>query len=207
MGDVTPQLVASGERTGSKAPGSGWRRSGKAQGPASAQRVRSIVDAHFDFIWRLLRRLGVPSHAADDAAQQVFLVAAGKIGTVVPEKERSFLFAIALRVAAEEWRTRKRRRELAASDSLSRVQDAAPDVEQLLDRSRARGLLEQILASMPLDQRAVFVLYEMEELTTAQIAELLQIPLGTVASRLRRGRELYQEAVDRLKARAAWAGA
>jgi RNA polymerase sigma-70 factor (ECF subfamily) len=54
---------------------------------------------------------------------------------------------------------------------------------------------------MPIDLRAVFVLYELEQLTSAEIAELLQIPPGTVASRLRRARESFESCVARLRAR------
>jgi len=77
----------------------------------------------------------------------------------------------------------------------------APSAEDLVDRRRARELLDQVLESIPLDVRAVFILFEMEEMTLAEIAALLGIPSGTAASRLRRGRELFQAEITRLKAR------
>ena len=78
-----------------------------------------------------------------------------------------------------------------------------PDVgaDELIDRTRARATLDAILAAMALEVRAVFVLYEMERATMAEIAALLDLPAGTVASRLRRGREQFQAAVRRLEAR------
>ena len=71
----------------------------------------------------------------------------------------------------------------------------------MLDRARARALLDEILEAMPLELRAVFTLFELEQLTMAQIAPLLGVPQGTVASRLRRAREVFVEHRKRLEAR------
>ena len=178
-----------------------------AHGPADPQRMRAVVEAHFDFIWRLLRRLGVPAPTADDAAQQVFLVAADKIGPVAPERERSFLFAVAMRVAAEERRRRKRHPDSPQDQALDEVKDDSPGPDELVDRARARAMMQQILDRLPLEQRVVFVLYELEEMTTSEIAQLLGVPMGTVASRLRRGRAAFEQAAHRLRARGVRVGA
>src|SRR5208337_3308206 len=76
------------------------------------ERMRCLVTAHFDFVWRVLRRLGVPESIAEDATQDVFIVADRKMRDVWPQKEKSFLFAIALRVAAEKRRVERRRPDL-----------------------------------------------------------------------------------------------
>jgi len=165
------------------------------------QRVRQVVGTHFDFIWRSLRRLGVPEANVDDGAQQVFLIAANKLAGVLPAGERGFLFAIALRVAADERRTRRRHPEVAISEALREPTDQSPLADALLEQRQARELIDGMLESMALDLRTVFVLFEMEDLTTAQIAELLDLPMGTVASRLRRAREAFQEEITRFKAR------
>ena len=68
-------------------------------------------------------------------------------------------------------------------------------------------MLDRILEQMDLDLRAVFVLFELEELTTSEIAALLEIPTGTVASRLRRARETFEEQVTRFRARRTMRGA
>src|SRR5258708_16639115 len=62
------------------------------------RRVAGLVRDHFDFIWRSLRRLGVPVQHTDDAAQKVFWVAAQKMHGLRLDRERPFLFALALRV-------------------------------------------------------------------------------------------------------------
>jgi RNA polymerase sigma-70 factor, ECF subfamily len=172
-------------------------------GPVDERRMRAVVGAHFDFVWRILRRLGVLEPHVDDATQEVFIVAAKKMGGVAAAKERSFLFAVALRVAAEQRRAEKRRPAPTDGAAWATIANGSPGPDELLDERRTRLLLDQILESIPFEQRVVFVLFEMEEMTTVEIATLMQIPMGTVASRLRRGRELFFHAVDRLKAREA----
>ena len=170
-------------------------------GEVGERRMRALVAAHFDFIWRSLRRLGVPEAAVDDAAQQVFLVAARKMEGMTVERERNFLFAIALRVAADERRARRRRPEVSEAEPGSSVLDPAPAPDELLEGHRARAIAERILEGLPFDIRVVFVLFEMEDIPTKEIARMLDLPMGTVASRLRRGRELFQDGVNRFQAR------
>ena len=79
-----------------------------------ATRLRSLLDQHFDFVWRNLRRLGVQEADVDDAAQEVFVVAARKLDQVVPDRERSFLIGTALRVASTYRRSSRRRPESPA---------------------------------------------------------------------------------------------
>jgi len=162
-------------------------------------RLRTMLDEHFDFVWRSLRRLGLAAHAADDGTQQVFVVASRRLGDIAPGCERAFLFRTAMRVACSERRTVARRREVLCEPPDAGDGAARPD--ELLDQRRARELLEQVLASLPLDLRTVLVLFEFEELSIDEIAETLGIPRGTAASRLRRAREEFSDAIARWKAR------
>ena len=165
-----------------------------------ATAFRGLVEEHADFVWRSLRRLGVPPAAAEDATQQVFLTLQARLGEVVIGKERSFLFGVAIRTAAHVRRTFARRREV--SDAvLHELADPAPTPEAQLDGERERALLDAVLATMTPTLRMVFVMSELEELTMAEIAEVLAIPPGTVASRLRRAREEFDEAARRVRAR------
>src|SRR4051812_11023892 len=177
-----------------------------ARSPAAARaadaRLRKLVEGQYDFIWRSLRRLGVPATDADDCAQQVFLVASRKLDDIVPGCERPFLFSTALRVASDARRTRSRRREVF--EDVDEPHDSAPNPEQMAEQKRARALLDEVLDSLPLELRAIFVLFELEELPSAEIAEVLALPLGTVASRLRRAREEFQRAIARMRARDAF---
>jgi RNA polymerase sigma-70 factor, ECF subfamily len=168
-------------------------------------RLKAMVASHFDFIWRSLRRLGVPPTDVDDCAQQVFWVAARKLNRIEANCERAFLFSTALRVASDARRSRTRRREVC-HDELAPLSDPGPSPDEIADQRRARKMLDTVLESMPMDLRAVFVLFELEEMGTQDIADLLELPPGTVASRLRRAREEFQRVVARVRAREAFRG-
>jgi RNA polymerase sigma-70 factor (ECF subfamily) len=168
-------------------------------------RCARLIQEQFGFVWRLLRRVGVPESDADDAAQQVFMAAAQRIDDIQPGSERAFLFSTVLHVAAKARRTRARQREHFGLDFEQEV-DLAPAPDDLLDRRRARELLDALLSEMPLELRVVFVLYEIEQLTNAEIAQVVGIPTGTVASRLRRAREDFTARVARLEARRKFGG-
>ena len=162
-------------------------------------RLRRIVDEHYDFIWRALRGLGVTAAGADDAAQQVFLVASQKLDAIVAGSERAFLFATARGIASNARRSQARNRELLDDHLLAAQVDQAPNPEQAALTSEARHLLERLLDRMPDDLRTVFVLFELEGMTTSAIAEILAIPAGTVASRLRRAREDFAREAEGLR--------
>jgi RNA polymerase sigma-70 factor (ECF subfamily) len=171
----------------------------RVHAPAVASdRLRVMFDSHFAFVWRSLRRLGVPAGVTDDATQEVFLVASKRLAEIDDGRERSFLFATALRVAANARRSFQRR-DARHDDALDHVVDPSPSPEQLADRARARELLDRALAELDIDLRAVLVLHELEEMSMAEISVTLDLPPGTVASRLRRAREAFRTAALHLK--------
>jgi RNA polymerase sigma-70 factor, ECF subfamily len=171
----------------------------EAPAPTPRERLRMLLVDHHAFVWRTLRRLGVPAADVEDASQQVFLVVHRRLAEIVPESERSFLYQTALRVTAD-WRRSQRRRNQEAVLVLPDVPDMAASPEELVDRQRQRALLDQILDSLPMKLRAVFVFFELEEMTLVEIATMSGTPLGTVASRLRRARLAFGNAVRRLAA-------
>jgi RNA polymerase sigma-70 factor (ECF subfamily) len=172
--------------------------------PVHAERIRALVDAHLGFVWRSLRRFGLSSADADDASQRVFLVVGERLDRIEAGKERAFLFGVAYRVARDTRRAASRRPDSALVEV--DAADPAPGPEELTDRKRARAMLDGILATMPEDVRVVFIFHELEGMTREEIAEALNAPAGTVASRLRRGRELFQSEAARLRARVAFKG-
>ena len=163
------------------------------------ERLSAMVAAYFDPVWRSLRRLGVADGSLDDAAQQVFMIAARKLDTIDPPGEKAYLLGIAVRVASDARRSQTRRREVSG-DETDRA-DPAPSQEELVDRKRAREQLDRILAAMPMDLREPFTMFEIEGLSIPEVATALGIPLGTAASRLRRAREEFREHVLRIGAR------
>jgi RNA polymerase sigma-70 factor, ECF subfamily len=170
------------------------------------ERLEAMARENFQFIWRSLRRLGMPPGGVDDAAQQVFEVASRRLGDIVPGRERAFLFKTALLVAAEHRRHASRRRELHPDAAVEELEDPAPTPEEANEWARKRALLDDILVAMRLEERTVFVLFELEELSMAEIAEIVEIPPGTVASRLRRAREDFHAQAKRVRARLTFEG-
>jgi len=162
------------------------------------ERIRSLLVLHFDFVWRSLRRLGVARSSVDDAAQEVFWIAARKLDRIEPGSARAFLFGIAVRLASDVRRRVARSRELSDDALVEAAIDPHADVEVLVDQKRARDLLDVVLETLPLELRTVLMLSEGECLTMAEIASLLGIPSGTVASRLRRAREAFETKVEQL---------
>ena len=160
----------------------------------SDARLELLVRQHFQFVWRTLRRFGLPRADADDAAQQVFLVAAQKLNSIGEGKEKSFLFGVATNMAARVRRSSARRR-LMDDEQLVNPADGGPGLDELLEKRRARRLLDQILREMSEPLRSVFVLHELEQMTQQEIATVLDVPMGTVASRLRRAREVFRRAL------------
>ncbi|HKP61749.1 MAG TPA: sigma-70 family RNA polymerase sigma factor [Polyangiales bacterium] len=162
---------------------------------------RAIYDAHLDFVWRSLRRLGVRQADAMDQTQKVFLTAHAKLAEFQGRSRlRTWLFAICQRVASDYRRSAPLRREVTTDAAEIDLLSAHAD-----DRSEARQrahLAEAILDKLPEPQRLVFMLFELEELSGDEIAGLLGISVGTVRSRLRLARETFAREVKRLHAAA-----
>ena len=152
--------------------------------------------AEFRWVWRLLRRIGLSSEDADDATQQVFLVAARRREEVRGRLARPFLYGTAVRVAANARRTLARRRDVP-SEAITGASAHEPPTDQQVEQWRARALLDELLGKLPAELRHVLVLAEIEQLTTREIAELEGIPGGTAASRLRRARALFHGLLER----------
>jgi RNA polymerase sigma-70 factor (ECF subfamily) len=161
-------------------------------------RLRGLIDDHIDFVARVLRNAGTPDAEVDDEVQRTFIVATNRLDDMRPGCERSFLLRIALNLAAHARRTLARRREVGA-DQAPEMIDGGASAEQLTDRKRARLMLDRALDRMDEDLRTVFVLHEIEEMSMAEIATSLQIPAGTVASRLRRARVDFREQLGDLE--------
>lgn len=168
--------------------------------PPSPARLRDVVVREHAFVWRSLRRLGVHEGDVDDAVQKVFLVAARSLGPVPASRERAFLFSTSVRIASNERRGEARRRS-AGSEPLEALTVDAASPETV---AHQRALLDRLLEPLPLDLRSVLVLYELEQLTVDEIAELLDVPVGTVASRIRRARDQVLQSKKRMHAKHAF---
>jgi RNA polymerase sigma-70 factor (ECF subfamily) len=160
-----------------------------------------VYDQHFEFVWRTLRRLGVPEADLPDVSQEVFLVVHRRLADFVERaKVTTWLFRIAVRAARDRRRSARVRREIAVEEPVDAAVDPFADPSRDLERADDRALLEQALASLDEDQREVFTAFELEGLTGDAIAAALELPLGTVYSRLRLGRARFRQSLARLSA-------
>jgi RNA polymerase sigma-70 factor (ECF subfamily) len=164
-----------------------------------AARVQRLVAEYMDFVWRSLRRLGVAAADCDDGCQRVWVVLAKKVAFIEPAKTRSYVFSVVVRVASEIRRSNGRHQHLELDERL--LTPAVLDAEGLLEQKRAREVLDQVLAGLSWDLRTVFVMFELEGLSSPEIAEALGVRRGTVASRLRLAREAFQRGIEQFRAR------
>ena len=174
--------------------------------PEDSGRLAEIVRHHLPFVWRCLRRFGLPPAEADDAAQEVILTTARRLHDIPAGRERAFLFGVAMRIAASVRRKLDRRGEQLSDALDSMLVDRHPTPEQLVDQRQARELLDHILSELSLEHRVVLILFEVEQLGVQEIADLLELKTGTVASRLQRARAEFERHVARLEASARFQG-
>jgi RNA polymerase sigma-70 factor (ECF subfamily) len=161
-----------------------------------------VYREHVGFVWRTLRHLGVAEADAEDAVQDVFVVVSDKLASFEGRSSLStWIYGICLRVAQARRRRAHVRREVATDPAELPIAEGGADGREAAERREAEALLDAILDTMPLEQRAVFTLFELEGATSEQIAELTGAPLGTVYSRLRLARETFRRATQRLEAR------
>lgn len=147
---------------------------------------------HFELVWRALSRLGVPSAEVPDALQEVFLVASRRYHELdFSTRLSTWLYAICLRVASDRRRKLARRREVSLTEPTPQLDSTSASHSE----AELQRLLSNALDALPLEQRAVFTLFELEGLTGEAIAELLDLPLGTVFSRLRLARQRFRAAL------------
>lgn len=188
-----PQTAFAGDLSGSNlssSEGFDW---------ASPRLVAQLVARHSKYVWCLLRRLGVSPSQLDDATQQVFIVAARRLEDVVDGRERSFLCGTAVRVASNCRRSENAQISRHSEAGLDEIQSNQPNGEALLEQMQARRMLDKVLEALTEELRAVFVLCEIEGLTAPEVAAIVEVPLGTVSSRLRRAREQFRLEAARLR--------
>lgn len=162
---------------------------------------RALYEAHFRLVWSALARLGVREADLMDATQKVFLTAYLKLPSFEGRSLVStWLWGICRRVALAQRRSAAARHEVV-TDPGSLVESSerllAGAVAHAAEPERAAEL-ERILSKLSKAQRLVFLLFEVDELSGPEIAELLGVSLGTVRSRLRYARAIFQRETRRL---------
>jgi RNA polymerase sigma-70 factor (ECF subfamily) len=165
--------------------------------PTADATVRRAVAEHLDLVWRVLRRSGLSPADAEDAAQDVFWIFARRLDSVPDRARRAFLVSSALRVAADRRRSKWHRVVETGLESDEQV-SVALGADERIDLQRAAQLLDRALSALDPQDRAIYIMAELEQLSRTEVAEALAIPKGTVASKLRRARDAFELALRRL---------
>lgn len=167
-----------------------WSSAPAAKVAESARDFDALYEAHFDFVWRSLRRLGVPPGLAEDAAQDTFIVVHRRLADLRSDASaKAWLFAIALRVAHDYRRTQKRKGTVSFDVEVEPSREQGPFEKTA--KAEAGRKLEEFLAGLDDDKRAAFVSAELEGMSVPEISEALGVNLNTVYSRLRAARERF----------------
>lgn len=165
-----------------------------------------LFDNYFVFVWRTARRLGIPESSLDDVVQETFLVAYRRRDDFEGRSSvKTWLYGIAFNVV------RAHRRELGTKYPAALDPERRADPEVLADgadgphesaaKRQAVRFVDAFLRDLNEDQRDVFVLAELEQLSAPEIVAVLGVPLNTVYSRLRLARTEFGKAVARHRAR------
>jgi RNA polymerase sigma-70 factor, ECF subfamily len=163
----------------------------------------AVHETQADFVWRSLQRLGVRAVDLEDVFQDVFVVVHRRLSTFDGSSAlTTWLFGICLRVAAAHRRRAWLRREVLTGDvATTHEAPASERPDEALAAGRAQAALLGVLDAMDLDKRAVFVMFELDELSSEEIAAILGVPVGTVWSRLHAARKQFEKILARRRAR------
>lgn len=161
----------------------------------AAPSFSEIFEQHARFLWRTLMNLGVPSREAQDLCQEVMIVVHRRLQDFDGKSLRGWLYGICVRVASDYRRSARARRELTVDE----VPQSGLEPDQLdqLEQGMQRQRLMRALDRLGEEKRAALVLYEVEELTLAEVSEALGVPLQTVYSRIKAARQELRRELER----------
>jgi RNA polymerase sigma-70 factor (ECF subfamily) len=155
----------------------------------------AAFQGELDYVFRTLRRLGTSPSEVEDLAQEVFLALRRSWAEYDRDRPlRPYLFGIAFRIAAAH--QRKRSREV--SFGIVEVGDAGPGPDEALQAKQVRAMVLAALERIPLPRRAVLVMHDLDDVSVGDVAKVLDIPLFTAYSRLRKARVEFEVAIRRL---------
>ncbi len=144
-----------------------------------------------------LRMLGDRAEA-EDVAQEAFVRAHRALGEFRGDAKLStWLYAITSRLCLNRLASGERRMARQGEDALLRLSDAGPSPDAALERRELETALGRAIAELPEDRRIVVVLRDLEGLSYEEIAQVLELELGTVRSRLHRARAELKEKLER----------
>ncbi|MFD4325370.1 RNA polymerase sigma factor SigE [Nocardioides sp. NPDC058538] len=153
-----------------------------------------IVEKHSDRVYRLAYRLTGNRHDAEDLTQEVFVRVFRSLDTYSPGTFEGWLHRITTNLFLDQARRKQRIRFDALSDErASRLTSSGPTPDVAYTDQRFDDDIERALATLPPDFRAAVVLCDVEGLSYEEISEILGAKLGTVRSRIHRGRAMLRD--------------
>ena len=171
----------------------------KHSGPAGGADISTLFADHARFLLRVAERLTGPGPHVEDVVQEVFLIAHRRREALAEHPDpRAWLYRTTTNVVQHHRRSIARRMRLAAAAKVEASRAERPDrPDQAAGRSEQAQLIRECTAKLPIKQREVFVLYELESMEGQDIAEMLGIPVNTVWSRLHHARKGFKKAYER----------
>lgn len=186
-----------GERSRESSPGPAGHEVDATQSPVPTAQLQTatVYDAYATFVWRSLQRMGVPESDLEDALQEVFIVVHRKLDQYDAERAKlsTWLFGITLNVA----RKHRSRGRLTLGADVEATPCERPSQDAQLQRLQQAERLNVVLGKMRPEHSATFVMFELEDLSCQEIADLTGVPVGTVYSRLHKAREQFKDLVEK----------
>jgi RNA polymerase sigma-70 factor (ECF subfamily) len=168
----------------------------------------AVYEEMVDFVWQAARRMGVRDGDADDVVQEVFVIVHRRLAEFEGRSQlRTWVFKILAHVVQHYFRSHVRKPGDVASGTGDEIQALVASQDHgpagALERMEALRVVDHLLSQLDDDKRMVFVLAEIEEMTLAEIADVVNANANTVASRLRAARKDFESALSRFRAREA----
>jgi RNA polymerase sigma-70 factor, ECF subfamily len=167
--------------------------------PAPPANFGAVYQEYSAYVLGLVRRLGVAPADAEDVGQEVFLAVHTQLSSFEARSSlKTWVCGICRNKAFDHGRSASRRRRLLAAVLSRDVESSAYDPQLLLLLKEREGMLHEILEKLSHEQREVFVLFEIEELSMKEVASIVQCELDTAYSRLRVARQRVQATYERV---------
>lgn len=190
--------------SGRRRPGERARAHGSTSGAGPEDRTltfQRLYDERFDHVERWVRALGARPSDVPDIVQDVFLVAYRRLPDFEDDNVAGWLYQITRR-KVRDYRRLSWIKHIFTAKTLSTFKHSltlGPDPLKQLESHERTELLERILDTLPDEQRAAFVLFELEGLSGAAIAQLQQVPLNTVWGRIYKARQKLHSQLQALE--------
>ena len=185
-------------------PATGEASSSPGTGMSEGLSFERVYDQWFDEVSRWVRALGAREADRDDVVQDIFLVVHRRLADFDGQNVAGWLYQIARR-KVRDYRHLMWIKHLFGSSSVplgeEMLQTGQSPLDQLETRQKTQ-LFERLLDALNPDQRAAFVLFEIEGSSGEEIARLQGVPINTVWARIHKARKKLQERAERFEKRA-----